>query len=198
MRPTLVVAAAAALGCVVACGAEPARPQATPAAPGPEPAPPAELTDAAAPDTSAEAPSADARAAEPDAADAGAAALDAGARDAAAPRDAAATPEAPLVLKGVRRCTAEEERDDACVEGKKRGLCLEGYCVTDSTCNRYCAATGARTRAACWTDPKECAGVPECVRVLKETNAQCEQLRRRLFQDCLAVMCPTLRTLDAH
>jgi hypothetical protein len=184
-----------ALGLAVACAAE--RAGSGPASPPPDPAPsPSSALMGSGPvDASADASPVDAGAPDPAAADAATDSPAASTRDAAAGADASGRVEPPLVLKGVRRCTADEDREDACAEGEKRGLCLDSYCVTTPTCNRYCTASGAHSAGECRTDPKECGGVRECLKVIQETNAQCEQLRRQLIRDCVATICPVIRTL---
>lgn len=126
--------------------------------------------------------------------DAPSAATDAGAGDAG---DAGAKAERPLVLAGVRKCTADEEREGVCKERANGGTCLDGYCVTVSTCARYCKASAARTRTDCWTDPKECGAVAECRRAIREANAHCAELERRLTQDCVSLTCQAIRMIDS-
>jgi hypothetical protein len=131
---------------------------------------------------------------------------DASAPEAAAqpPIDAAAdvasvdaAPQKPLALKGIRKCTASEIKDEMCVERGKAGLCLDEYCVTLADCPRYCTASAARDHAECKSDPKECAGVPECIRVMQENNRNCDALRTQLLNHCRTGACSTIRILPA-
>jgi hypothetical protein len=190
-----IVTVTVALGLAVACAAE--RASSGPASPPPDPAPSpsSALIGSGTADASVNASPVDAGATDPAAVDAATDSPEASTGDAAAGADASGWVEPPLVLKGVRRCTADEDREDACAEGKKLGLCLDSYCVTAPTCNRYCTASSARTATECRTDPKECGGVRECLKVIQETNAQCEQLRGQLIRDCVATICPVIRTL---
>ncbi len=109
----------------------------------------------------------------------------------------AAPPSVPLVLKGVRKCTAEEAREEICTEGKRVGMCLDGYCVTEAACPRYCAAAAAREHKACLPelDVKECQGVPECLEARKGSIAICNSLRKDLLSGCLQSTCAAIRMI---
>ncbi len=200
---TAIVTVTVALGLAVACAAERASSGPGGSPPDPAPSPSSALIGSGTADASADAVAnavadaspVDAGATDPAAVDAATDSPEASTRDAAAGADASGWVQPPLVLRGVRRCTADEDREDVCAEGEKRGLCLDSYCVTASTCNRYCTASGASTAAVCRTDPKECGGVRECLKVIQETNVQCEQFRRQLIRDCVATICPAIRTL---
>lgn len=196
-RSTPIASTTAVLGLALACAADHAGSGPTSPAPDPAPAPAPPVMSAGTADASASVSPVDAGASDPVVADAGPDSPEASTSDAGAGADAAARTEPPLVLKGVRRCTPDEGREEECSERGKRGLCLDGYCVTASTCNRYCAASGPHSAGDCLTDPKECGGVRECVKVIQETNAQCEQLRRQLVRACVTTVCPAIRMLEA-
>lgn len=109
----------------------------------------------------------------------------------------AAPPSTPLVLNGVRKCTAEEATDETCTEGKRVGMCLDGYCVTEAACPRYCAAAAAREHKACLPelDVKACQGVTECLDARKGSIAICNSLRKELETSCLQGTCAAIRML---
>lgn len=101
----------------------------------------------------------------------------------------------PLVLKGVRKCTAEEMEAEVCFEGKQPGSCMHEYCVTVARCPKYCVALAAQEHADCEGDPKACEGVAECVRVIKETNKVCVTLRAQSVATCNSALCGFIRSL---
>jgi hypothetical protein len=120
--------------------------------------------------------------------------VDAGATGAKPPEE----PLKPLVLKGARKCTDAESAEDYCIEGRTLGMCYESWCITPSNCPRYCVARSARDYADCTPgDPKECAGVPECLKVMKETRATCKRLEKAATDDCLRLTCPIVRSLPS-
>lgn len=115
--------------------------------------------------------------------------------DAATDARAPSAPQKPLVLKGVRKCTTEENQDQVCYEGTRTGMCLDDYCVTFDVCPRYCAASVKRDFEDCKLDVKECQGIPECVKALRQTQTECENLGKRMTQDCVSTVCPNIRAL---
>lgn len=120
--------------------------------------------------------------------------------DAAAPDANVEEPRKPIVVKGVRKCDEEEAKNEVCFEKKKPGMCLDEYCVTDAVCPRYCAARGARDYAECNADvgdPKECMGIPECVKVIKEVRVTCANMGKNITNDCLRLTCSMVRSIPS-
>jgi hypothetical protein len=120
--------------------------------------------------------------------------------DAAAVDARVEEPPKPLVVKGVRKCDEEETKNEVCFEKKKPGMCLDEYCVTDAVCPRYCAARGARDYAECNAnvgDPKECMGIPECLKVMKEVRVTCANMGKNITNDCLRLTCPLVRSIPS-
>jgi hypothetical protein len=79
-------------------------------------------------------------------------------------------------------------------------MCLVEYCVTDAVCPRYCAARGARDYAECNAnvgDPKECMGIPECLKVMKEVRVTCANMGKNITNDCLRLTCPLVRSIPS-
>jgi hypothetical protein len=110
------------------------------------------------------------------------------ASDAEAPR--------PLVVKGIRKCDEEEVKNEVCFEKRRAGMCLDGYCVTNAVCPRYCAARGAYDYADCpLGDPTECQGVPECVQAFKQMRVTCANIQKQTTDHCTQHTCALVRTI---
>lgn len=169
---------ALSLHVTIACVGERGPSRATSATPG---APASTPTADAAAFSAADSGVADGSKAEP--ADAGAPAHD-------------AEPDKPFVLKGARRCTGEELQSEVCAEGKNQGSCLDGWCVTEARCDRYCSDKAAYDMADCVMDPKGCEGIAECLRTAKEVNRNCQQTRAQLYENCRFVTCALIRSLQ--
>jgi hypothetical protein len=101
----------------------------------------------------------------------------------------------PLVLKGVRKCSADEMEAEVCFEGKEPGSCMQEYCVTAARCPKYCVALAAQEHADCESDPKACEGIAECVRTIKETNKVCVTLRAHTVATCKSAVCGFILSL---
>lgn len=105
-------------------------------------------------------------------------------------------PPPPIVLKGVRKCDEAEVADEVCFEGTTAGVCYEGYCITPNVCPRYCAAIGQREFEDCPVgDVKECAGIPECIKIQKQVLATCKQIQKNMTDDCVRITCALVRSL---
>ena len=109
---------------------------------------------------------------------------------------ASARPAAPpIVLEGVRRCTAEEEEREWCAQGKRPGLCRDGYCVSSASCLRYCEAF-ARSEQSCDAAPDPaCAKIPQCVKDTKGSHDACLVVQKLSKDQCVSGLCEELKRM---
>jgi hypothetical protein len=116
---------------------------------------------------------------------------------ATAPPPSASAPEPPppIVLAGVRECTAKEVELEWCVKGRRTGECIEGYCVTTSECPAYCDAVARREHTCDAKLDPECVKYPECVKVEKMVRDACIINRREMKAECIGVVCERLKQM---
>ncbi|MEZ4222937.1 MAG: hypothetical protein R3B13_18485 [Polyangiaceae bacterium] len=180
------------LWCVVlltGCASAPSSTVSEPSQPEPPAAP-----STAAPSTATPPPTPTASAEDAAAPQLGASAIDAGFD---ATPDAVAEEPPPLKLAGARRCTEDELEREWCVQGRRAGECLEGFCVSPKECGAYCKAFAEREYRDC--DPKDlpedCNKNVECARDTKQMRATCRTLRSERTKDCTRALCERIKQM---